>query len=63
MSNLVSLPSAADPILAGLIDEYTALRRSGGPADPEEFFGIYPGPTGPAGLMSLFSRGWRRGLP
>jgi tetratricopeptide (TPR) repeat protein len=42
MSNLVSLPSAADPILAGLIDEYTALRRSGGPADPEAFARAHP---------------------
>ncbi len=37
MKSLAGLPSAADPVLAGLIDEYIALRRAGEPTNLEAF--------------------------
>jgi serine/threonine protein kinase len=41
MNSLASLP-AADPALAGLLDEYTAQRQAGRPADPEAFARNHP---------------------
>src|SRR5262249_5480684 len=37
-----SLPAVVDPVLAGLIDAYTAARQAGAPADPEAFARDHP---------------------